>query len=290
MQVYNDWEMIIVDDNPKGSKWKEINSMAAANNSDSKIRWIISEDNEGANAARNKGIRNAQGQYLAFLDSDDEWDPEYLNRVADIFLKKNADIVSSRYRVKNRKGIYYSKRFKREGNLYNQLIYQDVVGPTSAVAVRKEIIVRAGMFDEKLPARQDYDMWIRMSKLGASVYYNNEPSLTIYRIEDSISTRGLNHVRGTEMVLEKLLSDPDLAQKKRKIQYYQYYRCGNAASRLENHELAKDYYKKALVAKFSISVLCRYILSCNPLFYNIAFRANEKFKLLKSKLKKGVYY
>lgn len=73
--------MILVDDNLTNSEWKQNTKLLECEISDARIRFIYHEDNKGANFARNTGVKVAVGEYIAFLDSDDIWDDDYLYEV-----------------------------------------------------------------------------------------------------------------------------------------------------------------------------------------------------------------
>ncbi|MDM8553358.1 glycosyltransferase family A protein [Desulfococcaceae bacterium HSG7] len=131
------------------------------------IRWV-SQTNQGANAARNRGIKESHGEYIAFLDSDDQWLPEKLVKQIAI-LKKDIEIGGVYCGMRNidlstgaKDNV--SPRTYPAGNLLRQLLIHDVTEATSSWVVRKACFDHAGAFDTTLPARQDWDMWIRLSE------------------------------------------------------------------------------------------------------------------------------
>jgi len=270
-QTCADWELIIVDDNLAETKWKQDVKCFQKNMNDNRVRFVFHNDNRGANAARNTGINNAIGEYVAFLDSDDQWDQSYLEKAKKIINNSAPDIIASQYRIVTKSGIYNSKEKKvQDGNVYNVLVYEDCIGPTSAVITKRASIIAANLFDEKLPARQDYDMWLRISKNGGIVAYNREPSLSIYRVgEESISTRGLNTIKGTEMVLEKILQDEKLREQEDSIKYTHYMQCGKNAASLNRFDVAKTYFKKAKKCKLTKQAVFFHTLSIIPPLYKI---------------------
>lgn len=128
---------------------------------------ILKLENQGANAARNRGIQAATGSYIAFLDSDDRWLPNKLKKQLKLLNSENeiGGVYCGQQTVNLITGETkpINKRSFPTGVLLEQLLIHDVTEPTSCWVVRKECFDKADMFDENLPARQDWDMWIRLS-------------------------------------------------------------------------------------------------------------------------------
>ena len=100
-QTYQDFEVIIVDDGSTDGSISEVNKF-----SDSRVR-LISQENAGVSMARNKGIENAKGKYIAFLDADDEWDSQYLEEQINLINRyPQCDIFASNYIFKHLSGKY----------------------------------------------------------------------------------------------------------------------------------------------------------------------------------------
>lgn len=260
-QTLQNKEIIVVNDAPDETGIRdEIGDLLKEYNVT--VKYIVHDRNLGACAARNTGIENASGEYVAFLDDDDEWDNDYLQAVQEKIELTNADIIACDYRlVKSYKTFTAYKKHLPEGNIYQQMIFEDYVGPTSTVVVRRSKLIEAGMFDVNMPARQEYDMWLRVCKNGGTVAYIKVPKVSIYREgKDSITNRGTNHVRGTEMVLQKLLSDPSLASYYEKIKYYQYYEAGYFSMSRKQYQLARKYFKLALRSKMHTIKLYVFII------------------------------
>ena len=96
-QNYQNWEMIIVDDcSPDDGAG--INIVNEYKEKDSRVRLIASKENKGSSGARNIALKEAQGRYIAFLDSDDLWHPDFLERQIDFMKEKDASLVFSSYR------------------------------------------------------------------------------------------------------------------------------------------------------------------------------------------------
>lgn len=290
IQKYKNWELIIVDDNTIDSQYKREISTHLKEICSINIRLLSNGQNCGANYSRNRGIIESYGKYVAFLDSDDVWDSNYLEVVSGIIDKYSPDIISNRYRVITPYGTYIStEQNKKDGNMYKYLIYEDCIGPTSAVVLKKETAEKVGYFDINLSARQDYDMWIRMSKKGAITCYNSKPVLSINRMGgESISTRGLLVIEGTEKVLEEILRDPDIREEEKKIKYHHYYRCGKVAADRGNYDIGIEYFSKAMKNRFTIKCMVLLLFAHSRWLYRIAMNLNirAKFYFVKISMKK----
>ena len=169
-QTYQDFEILIVDDNVNNSKESEL--IKAAFSQREKITYIKQDGNKGACAARNLGIKNAKGEFVAFLDDDDTWEPDKLNMQLDRFKTADekvamvyclGDVVDISTEPPTVSEYYTTNLYKDEITFHDQLKY-DYIGSTSQALIKREALVMLGGFDESLPARQDYEMWLRISK------------------------------------------------------------------------------------------------------------------------------
>lgn len=276
------WELIIVDDNPKNSNYKLETKLAEKRYAkESRIQWVYHEDNKGANAARNSGLKIATGKYMAFLDSDDVWDKEYLKQIQKCFMDDDEiGIVSCAYRIVTKSKTIDVISDHDNGYIYDEEVYGDLLSPTSAVVVKREILVHIEGFDENLPARQDYDTWLRVCEKN-KVAFLRTPLVSIYRNgHESISNRSMNHINGTLMVLEKLLSKPELKDKKEKIEYYHYKYIAKLCMIEGRFELARKYYCLCLDYEFNCKLLIAIALSYFPIIYKYS---RKTVRILKRK-------
>lgn len=207
-QTYQDFELIIVDDGSTDNTEEVVKRF-----DDKRIKYIKHAKNKGGSAARNTGIKEAKGEYVAFLDSDDEWLPEKLK--AEINILENGKkfiICSTGYNFidQRNKIISYSK-------IKSKVISQKVVLSAKCITTNdftaiKEKVIEVNGFDEKLPARQDWDLWIRITSLGMG-YQDSLNLVNKYTMRnDQISSGIKNKLNGTEAILKKhknlFLSDP----------------------------------------------------------------------------------
>ncbi len=129
-----------------------------------KIQYFF-QSNQGPSAARNFGIRNTQTSFIAFLDSDDEWLPGKLKTQLEFF-ERNPDYLicqTEEIWIRNGKRVNSMKKHRKFGGfIFERCLPLSIVSP-SCVMMRREFFDQVGLFDETLPACEDYDLWLRAS-------------------------------------------------------------------------------------------------------------------------------
>lgn len=159
------FEVIVVDD---GSDDGTFDALAAADfGVDFPLRTFF-QNNHGPSAARNAGIRAARGEWIAFLDSDDRWTPDKLARQTAFMERTGAtachtDEIWERGGRRVNPGVVHAKG---AGNYFARALQRCVVSPSTTIIGRK-LLFRAGLFDESLPACEDYDLWLKLFALDA---------------------------------------------------------------------------------------------------------------------------
>ena len=189
-QTCQDFEVLVVDDGSRD------NSLALARQFESDRVRIIPQENQGVSVARNTGILNAVGTYICFLDADDEWRPEYLAAISDLTERyPESDIFVTAYAVNMGNGkIHYSTRLEPEtGCLPSYWLTlargYDFVW-TSATTMRRETLIRAGLFKPGEKIGQDLDMWARVARINPRVAYSNHVCVNYNRAaEQNARTR-----------------------------------------------------------------------------------------------------
>ncbi|XCN74214.1 MAG: glycosyltransferase family A protein [Candidatus Electrothrix aestuarii] len=168
-QLFRPLEIIVVDDGSTDDTVKVVQKWIEQFNIPGRFstKCITQKKNQGANAARNRGIEEATGEFVAFLDSDDLWMPQKLKKQIPA-LKLNPSIGGiycglRHFDINTQKRAEVGPKNYPEGYLLRQLLIQDITEPTSCWVVRKECFKKTGLFDITLPARQDWDMWIRLA-------------------------------------------------------------------------------------------------------------------------------
>lgn len=164
-QTYSSLELLVIDDHSPVPAKETLESVSTTQFRT--IRIIRHDENKGANVARNTGIKNASGDFIAFLDDDDRWDPTKIERQVAIFKKVDdtVGVVYTGQRFVNDQGNTTSFHVSEiEGTVTKQLLCGARVAPFSSVMVRSEIIPQAGLPDERFPCWQDREWYVRLSR------------------------------------------------------------------------------------------------------------------------------
>lgn len=250
-QTFENWELIVVDDNSANSSFKrEFKDIINKYENEPRLIAVCQDDNYGANVARNTAINRSAADWLAFLDADDAWDAGYLNDVVNYIGKEGVVIVSTPIRVDNGSGVWEIPHKEYIGDISEVELFGDVLSPSSGICARKDVLKKAGGFDEALPARQDYDMWLRMSFLGNVAFCPNT-NVTVYRDDhQQISDNYMNHIEGTRAVISKIeaMDQINESTKQRAVEKQLLYIC-RVALRNNDGLTARTYAKKMRLAK-----------------------------------------
>lgn len=157
-QTYQPMEIIVVDDGSTDETPSLLNAFGQ------QIR-VITQENRGVSAARNLGIRASRGELIALLDSDDLWTPEKIDRQVAFFNDHPDAMICQTQEIWIRNGKRVNpknKHKKRGGMIFEPSLELCLVSP-SAVMMHRTLFDLKGFFDERLPACEDYDLWLRVS-------------------------------------------------------------------------------------------------------------------------------
>lgn len=157
-QDFTDFELIVVDDGSSDDTARIFDRYG-----DRLI--FLRQSNSGVSAARNRGIRAASGQLITFLDSDDLWLPEKLSHQVSFFDDHPEALIhqTEEIWIRNGRRVNPKKRHRKlSGDIFVSSLELCLVSP-SAVMMRKALFDEIGLFDENLPACEDYDLWLRVS-------------------------------------------------------------------------------------------------------------------------------
>lgn len=263
-QTYQNFEVLIIDD---GSCDKSVEICQQF--SDLRIQ-IISQVNKGPSGARNTGIRHAQGEYLAFLDGDDLWLPEKLEKhVAHLENSQEVGVSFSCSAFINEAGQYLDTYQKPmlEGIEPSYLIYENPVGNGSAAVVRREVFEAIKFqdsrhsstdyfyFDESLDRSEELECWLRIGIKTDWQIKGIPEVLNLYRVNSNgLSADLLKQLNAWEKVIEKTRSyAPELITKwEEEARAHHLLYLARRAIRLRKGLLAVEFVNRALVCHWLI--------------------------------------
>ena len=175
-QTLSDFEVLVVDDGSTDETEAVVRGCG-----DDRVRYLRQPTNQGVSAARNRGLQEARGPFIAFLDSDDVWFPHKLDAQVTRFRELPEDVGLLYGGVENEydQGQRELQMPSHRGDLYATLLVRNVIHGTSGVMIRRDVVTTVGFFDEEIPAIEDYDYWLRASRFF-EVDYIEEPLIRYY--------------------------------------------------------------------------------------------------------------
>lgn len=280
-QSYKNIEIIVVDDGSTDNSLEILHQYAAK----TLALTVITQNNAGVADARNTGIVNAKGDYIAFLDSDDFWHPEKLTLQVNFLEEKpNYAACYSSFLVWSPNT---DKQYQEPNNMYTtvnvqlnstldesfsgwiyHLLLKDVYVWTGTIIIRKEVFDDIGFFSKKLKIGEDHDLWLRIAdkyqlaklQFPTALYRTNPISVTksvhdknyaAIVVEDSIKTRGLKSKNG-KGISAKNASD---------IVYELWFRYAYQCFWSSEFELAHEAFKRSLKHCVSIKAIVYYFFT-----------------------------
>lgn len=199
-------EIIIVDDGSSDETEQYIKEKY------SRIKYIWQE-NQGISNARNNGISQASGDWIAFLDSDDEWMPFKLkNQLTALCEKPDYKIChSNEIWIRNGRRVNPMKKHEKSGGyIFEKCLPLCIISP-SAVIIHHTVFDRYGKFDESFPVCEDYDLWLRLCAF-LPVLFLEKPQIIKYGgHQDQLSKKYWGIDRFRIMALEKIVENSDLS-------------------------------------------------------------------------------
>ena len=181
-QTYKDIELIIVSDGSTDGT----DEFMKQYESDSIVNYISYYPGRGGNYARNIGIKTAKGEYIAFLDDDDEWLTTKVEKQVKI-MNSDPDIglvYTGTHSIFVDDGIEFNSCPKNQGDLSKKILHHNIIGSTTTVMVRKSVFDKSGLFDETLCAIQDYDLWVRICQ-SVKVGVISAPMVNYYNYKNT---------------------------------------------------------------------------------------------------------
>ncbi|MCG9479561.1 MAG: glycosyltransferase [Actinomycetia bacterium] len=278
-QNYNGIEIIIVDDGSTDNTKEVINKLK-----DKKIKYIQHKENMGGAAARNTGIKMAKAEYIAFLDSDDEWFPKKLETQIKVFNDMNDDtgvVYSAFWKIHEGCKSYKPNKIikKKEGWIHEELLNGNFV-TLQAALLKKDCFSKAGLFDVSIQRLHDWELWLRISRYFKFKFID-EPLVNVYYTPISISTNHNALIESSKKILRKHFSE---FSKNKKILSKRYFYIGKFMAEAHDTKNGKKYFKKAI--KANPLNMQAYLLFLNSLLGGKLYTSNYRIlKFLKSKVR-----
>jgi glycosyltransferase involved in cell wall biosynthesis len=212
-QNFEDFELIVVDDGSTDGTGEAIGGYGG------RVKLLRLSENRGVSVARNRGITQAKGKYLAFLDSDDLWvkgklkiQVEFLDSNPQYPLCYTDEIWIRRGKRVNPK----LKHAKYSGWIFEKCLPLCTISPSSA-CMRKTLFAKVGLFDEALPVCEDYDLWLRITARFPVFLIPRKLIIKRGGHSDQLSQRSWGNDRFRIIALEKLLSEPAIGTEERAL-------------------------------------------------------------------------
>lgn len=202
LQTYQNWELIVVDDNdPSSPERKETEALFNNYESNLNITYIPLPQNRGACSARNTGIEASNGQYVAFLDDDDEWYEHKLEKQIKAMQKSDASVCyCDMYLTYDGRKKYHQHRIVE--NTHTKLLNRGFGICTSAIVVSLDALRKVNGFDTTLPSMQDYDLLLRLAE--SYDFIEVQEALLTYKLaDDGISCNPKAKAIGHQGIIKK---------------------------------------------------------------------------------------
>jgi len=249
-QTFQDFELIIVDDGSTDNS-KEI--ITEYTNKDNRIKYYWEPNSGGPAKPKNTNFKYVQGDYIAYLDSDDEWLPKKLEKQLAIFAKfpnQKIGLVSCGANIVNEKGKYLMtiNAHNKKRNL-SDLLIANYVFSNSGVIIPSAVIKDVGSRDESedIGYYEDWDMWVRIMARGYIFKFIEEPLIN-YTIRTNNTSKNIDKLKRAKQNVAFYNKHKQL-YKNNDIEYIILARIGLSYAVAGDRTQAKKYYKKSIVIK-----------------------------------------
>ena len=243
-QSFRDFELIVVDDGSDDGTREMIQREFPG------LLTYLYQENQGVSRARNRGLKLAQGEFVAFLDSDDLWLPRKLERQMAFMQSQPKAQICYTDEIWIRRGVRVNpkkKHAKYSGWIYPRCLPLCIISPSSAL-MRRGLLEEVGGFDEELPVCEDYDLWLRISARHPVHFLPEKLIIKRGGHQDQLSRRWGNDIWRVKALL-KMLKDPSLRPDWRRMTVEELHRKGSIlikGFRKRGKEEEAKYYERIL--------------------------------------------
>jgi glycosyltransferase involved in cell wall biosynthesis len=267
-QTYPSIELVLVDDGSESSLRDELTLPGPA------VENVVvreHEKNRGGNVARNTGIENASGEYLAFLDSDDEWHPEKIQRQMERLTSNEAYVSYTGIKQLNMDGdVNAIKTATHADGILDELVKGNSIGTFSSVVVEADAVDRSGKPNPNMPCWQDWEWYLRMAAEGLKFDAVEDP-LTIRHNEGEQISRTYAPKRDEaypviKSQIKNLVTVPD--QRRMALSYLDFH-LGSAALINQHYSEARQLFVNAIRGYPKDEQFYVYLACAGPHFFVI---------------------
>lgn len=199
-QTYTHWELWIVDDGSQDNTSAVVTQLISSLDETlrPRLHYLRHSQNCGVCVARNTGLEKAQGEYIAFLDSDDQWFPEKLEKQIQVFNQPEMGVVYTWLCfVDSENNIKKIRRTLERGNIQENLLYNNWVGSPSTVMIKRDCLAQGIRFDPELRCCEDWDFYL---KLAQNYKFEVIPEPLVYYQDDT--QKGMRATTNNYIVIE----------------------------------------------------------------------------------------
>ena len=195
-QTFSDWELILIDDASTDSTLEIVTPLMEKQ---SNIKLFKNQTNQGAAISRNIGIAETKGKFIAFLDADDVWTPEKLERQITFMKAKNCDVSFSSYQLINEQGKPLNKTVKALPVLkYQKLLKSNYIGNLTGIYHAETL---GKIATPNLRKRQDWLLWLSAIKTSGKPALGIQEPLAYYRVrKQALSSNKINLLKHNYLV------------------------------------------------------------------------------------------
>jgi len=282
-QTYSPIELVVVDDGSQPPLRDELSLP------ESKFKNIVFKEhqkNQGGNIARNTGIENTSGEYIAFLDSDDEWDPEKIETQIQKLITNEAYVSYTGVQQLDSGGkINAIKKATQSGHLLDELLNGNLIGTFSSVVVRAETVDQAGKPDPDMPCWQDWEWYLRLAAEGLqfdavedplTIRHNESGDIKISRSYTPKRNEAYPVIRSR---IEDLASTPE--QKKVGLAYLDFH-LGYAALANKHYSEARQLFISAAKKHPKEKLFFVYLFCAGPHYPAVRLFKRYMFRIIKT--------
>jgi glycosyltransferase involved in cell wall biosynthesis len=215
-QTHGDYEIIVVNDGSPDSRLLD----EVLEPYRDRITYIVQE-NRGSSGARNVAVKSSRAQYVAMLDSDDRWHPEYIaSQLAVLDADSTVDVVypdAVRFTAERIGTTRHSDTYPGGGEISFFRVLTGECRIYGGATARRETLLQVGLYDEDLRTGEDLDLWLRILKAGGRIAYNDRV-LAYYRIrEGSLTSNEARLAENMLKLLDKLVTKLELTVEERRL-------------------------------------------------------------------------